>query len=421
MNNLGDVSMLDMLLAHLIEQGTLSVTWPSGKTKTYGAGGPRAAVKLHGRLTPWVLGSRPELAFGETYMDERLTVEEGTIADVLEIVISNLGIRRAPPMVRLARAVRHSCRWIAQFNPISRARRNVAHHYDLSGALYDLFLDSDRQYSCAYFNEPKMTLEAAQAAKKRHIAAKLKLDRPDLSVLDIGSGWGGLALELARAAGAKVLGITLSTEQLALSNQRATAAGLAERCRFEFKDYRDVEGRFDRIVSVGMFEHVGITLYDTFFRRMRDLLAPNGVALLHTIGRTNGPGTTNSWITKYIFPGGYSPALSEVMAAVERSGLYATDIEVLRLHYAETLKEWRLRFQRNWAKAAALYDERFCRMWEFYLASAEMTFRYDQLVVFQIQLARRFETLSMTRDYMFDAERQMRLASERPSRAHEAA
>jgi cyclopropane-fatty-acyl-phospholipid synthase len=414
--------MLDMLLAQLVEQGTLSVTWPSGKTKIYGAGGPRAAVRLHGWLTPWALGSRPELAFGEAYMDGRLTVEEGTIADVLEIMISNIGIHRPPPLIiALARALRHSCRWIAQFNPASRARRNVAHHYDLSGALYDLFLDSDRQYSCAYFDEPNMTLEAAQLAKKRHIAAKLKLDRPDLSVLDIGSGWGGLGLELARAAGAKVLGITLSTEQLALSNQRSQAAGLAERCRFEFKDYRDVEGPFDRIVSVGMFEHVGVTHYDTFFGKMRDLLAPGGVALLHTIGRTNGPGTTNGWIAKYIFPGGYSPALSEVMGAIERSGLYATDIEVLRLHYAETLKEWRLRFLRNWAKAASLYDERFCRMWEFYLASAEMTFRHDQQVVFQIQLAKRIDTLPVTRDYMFDAERQMRYASERPSRARETA
>ncbi|HEY4264121.1 MAG TPA: cyclopropane-fatty-acyl-phospholipid synthase family protein [Micropepsaceae bacterium] len=413
--------MLDMLLARLIEQGTLTVIWPGGKSRTYGTGGRRVTTRLHGLSTPWAIGLRPELAFGEAYMDGRLTVEEGTIADVLEIIISNLGMRPLPRIVRFARALRRSFRWIVQFNPASRARRNVAHHYDLSGALYDLFLDSDRQYSCAYFKEPKMTLEAAQSAKKRHIAAKLKLDRPDLSLLDIGSGWGGMGLELARGAGANVLGITLSTEQLALSNSRAAAAGLAERCRFAFKDYRDIQGPFDRIVSVGMFEHVGIMHYDTFFRKMVCLLAPDGVALLHTIGRTDGPGTTNSWITKYIFPGGYTPALSEVMAAIERSGLYATDVEILRLHYAETLKEWRLRFRKNWAKAVALYDECFCRMWEFYLASAEMTFRYNQLVVFQIQLARRIDTLPMTRDYMLDGERRMGLAPEQLSRANEAA
>ncbi|HXJ01118.1 MAG TPA: cyclopropane-fatty-acyl-phospholipid synthase family protein [Micropepsaceae bacterium] len=413
--------MLRTLLGHLIEHGTLKVIWPNGKIDAFGTGGPRATVKLHGWLTPWVIGFRPDLAFGEAYMDGHLTVEEGTITDVLEIVIANLGMGRLPQTMWPMRQFRHAFRWMAQFNPAPRARKNVAHHYDLSGALYDLFLDADRQYSCAYFNEPKMTLESAQDAKKRHIRGKLKLDRPGLSVLDIGSGWGGLGLELAREAGAKVLGITLSTEQLALSNQRAAAAGIAEHCRFEFTDYRNVQGAFDRIVSVGMFEHVGVNHYDEFFRKLRDLLAPDGVALLHTIGRTDGPGATNGWITKYIFPGGYTPALSEVMRAVERSGLYATDVEVLRLHYAETLKEWRLRFCKNWAKAAALYDERFCRMWEFYLASAEMTFRYDHNVVFQIQLAKRMETLPMTRDYMSDSERAMRSYAERPPRTHEAA
>ena len=412
--------MLGTVFAVFVEHGTLTVAWPDGTTSVYGAGGPRATIKIHGRWTPWAIGMNPEFAFGEAYMDGRLTVEEGTITDVLEILISNMGVRRLPWIMRLGRGFRRRFRWIAQFNPASRARKNVAHHYDLSGALYDLFLDADRQYSCAYFSEPNMTLEAAQAAKKRHIAAKLRLERPGLTVLDIGSGWGGLGLELAREAGANVLGVTLSTEQLALSNQRAAAAGLAERCRFEFKDYRAVKGPFDRIVSVGMFEHVGVDYYDRFFGKVHDLLAPDGVALLHTIGRMDGPGATNAWVTKYIFPGAYSPALSETMASIERSGLYATDVEVLRLHYAETLKEWRTRFCKNWAKAAALYDERFCRMWEFYLASAEMTFRYDRLVVFQIQLTKRIETLPMTRDYMLDAERAMR-SSERPSRTHEAA
>ncbi len=402
--------MLGVVLAELVEHGTLIFIWPDGKRRIFGAGGPRATVKLHGRWTPWTIGLRPELAFGEAYMDGRLTVEEGTIADVLEILISNMGTRELPANMRAWRLLRHLYRPISQFNRATRARKNVAHHYDLSAKFYDLFLDPDRQYSCAYFNEPKMTLEAAQAAKKRHIAAKLKLDTPGLSVLDIGSGWGGLGLELAREARANVLGVTLSTEQLALANQRVAAAGLSERCRFALKDYRDLDGPFDRIVSVGMFEHVGVRYYDTFFRKLHQLLAPDGVALLHTIGRTDGPGATNPWIAKYIFPGGYVPALSEVASAIERSGLYVTDVEILRLHYAETLKEWRTRFLKNWAKAAALYDEKFCRMWEFYLAAAEMTFRYDREVVFQIQLSKRIETLPMTRDYMLDAERKTKSA-----------
>ncbi|MEA2824687.1 MAG: cyclopropane-fatty-acyl-phospholipid synthase [Alphaproteobacteria bacterium] len=414
--------MLGVVLTELVEHGTLTFIWPDGKQYVFGAGGPRATARLHGRWTPLTVGLKPELAFGEAYMDGRLTVEEGTIADVLEILISNMGTRELPANMRAWRLLRHLYRSISQFNPATRARKNVAHHYDLSAALYDLFLDADRQYSCAYFNEPRMTLEAAQAAKKRHIAAKLKLDTPGLSVLDIGSGWGGLGLELAREARANVLGVTLSSEQLALASQRAVSAGLSERCRFELKDYRDLDGPFDRIVSVGMFEHVGVRYYDTFFRKLHQLLAPGGVALLHTIGRTDGPGATNPWIAKYIFPGGYVPALSEVMAVIERSGLFVTDVEILRLHYAETLKEWRTRFLKNWAKAAALYDERFCRMWEFYLAAAEMTFRYDRQAVFQIQLSKRIETLPMTRDYMLDTEREMGFASaEQSPREHAAA
>jgi cyclopropane-fatty-acyl-phospholipid synthase len=413
--------MLGMLLAKIVENGTLTVTWPNGKTSVYGNGAPRAAVRFIGSLTPLRIALRPDLAFGEAYMDGRVVVEEGTITDVLEIIISNFGMHGLPESMQFARHIRRLFRWIAQFNPASRSRKNVAHHYDLSGELYDLFLDADRQYSCAYFSEPKMTLEQAQVAKKRHIMAKLNLDRSGLSVLDIGSGWGGLGLQLAREASADVTGITLSTEQLALSNRRAAEAGLADHCRFEFRDYRDVGGPFDRIVSVGMFEHVGVNYYDTFFGKIRDLLAPDGVALLHTIGRTDGPGATNSWIAKYIFPGGYTPALSEVMSSIERCGLYATDVEILRLHYAETLKEWRLRFMKNWNKAAALYDQRFCRMWEFYLSSAEMTFRYDHLVVFQIQLTKRIETLPMTRDYILDGERAMRASPGRSQRAHEAA
>jgi cyclopropane-fatty-acyl-phospholipid synthase len=397
--------MFAALLGKVFKSGALTIIWPDGSTGIYGNGPSRATLRLHGRWTPLRIAMRPDLGFGEAYMDGRVTVEEGTIADVLELALSNVPPGSELWLTKVRMRLRTWARRMAQFNPMQRARRNVAHHYDLSGALFDLFLDADRQYSCAYFEHPKMTLEAAQAAKKRHIAAKLMLDRPGLKVLDIGSGWGGLALDLARDAQAEILGVTLSTEQLAVSNARAQSAGLAERCRFEPTDYRSIKGTFDRIVSVGMFEHVGVTHYDAFFAKLRDLLAPDGVALLHTIGRTDGPGATDPWTTKYIFPGGYTPAMSEVLAAIERSRLYVTDVEVWRLHYAETLKEWRSRFLKNRAKAAALYDERFCRMWELYLSSAEMSFRYARNVVFQFQLSKRLDTLPLTRDYMLDAER----------------
>jgi cyclopropane-fatty-acyl-phospholipid synthase len=328
----------------------------------------------------------------------------------MNLLMHNLSQSEPRGVMRLTKIWRRLTRPIAQRNHSSRARRNVAHHYDLSAQLYDVFLDRDRQYSCAYFSAPSETLDEAQIGKKRHIAAKLFLDRPDLGVLDIGSGWGGLALDLARDCGAKVLGVTLSEEQIALARSRAQKAGLAERCRFELVDYRRLNGTFDRIVSVGMFEHVGVPYYPAFFDKLRALLKDDGVALLHTIGRSDGPGVTNSWIAKYIFPGGYTPSLSEVLPVIERSGLIVTDVEVLRLHYAETLKEWRRRFKAQWNAVAELYDERFCRMWDFYLASSEMAFRRDGLVVYQIQMAKQIDTLPMTRDYMFEAERTMRFA-----------
>ena len=399
--------MLDKYLSDFVRNGKLTVTWPDGRTRVYGDGGPEAALRLQGKMTPWVLRIWPEMVLGEAYMDGRVTVQNGTIADVLEILLSNYGHWGVDPLFRLRRTVRMIMRRLSQLNRIGRARKNVAHHYDLSGQLYDLFLDSDRQYSCGYFEHPKMSLEEAQIAKKRHIASKLMLNRSGLKVLDIGCGWGGLALDLAARSDANVMGVTLSTEQLAVAKGRAGASGLAHRCNFALRDYRQIDGAFDRIVSVGMFEHVGIGYYDTFFTKVRELLTPDGVALLHTIGRADGPNATNPWIAKYIFPGGYTPGLSEIMRSIERCGLFATDIEILRLHYAETLKAWRNRFCRNWQKAAALYDERFCRMWEFYLASSEMTFRYGSQVVFQIQLAKRINAVPITRDFMFMAERSM--------------
>jgi cyclopropane-fatty-acyl-phospholipid synthase len=293
---------------------------------------------------------------------------------------------------------------VDQFNPATRSRSNVAHHYDLNGRLYSLFLDRDRQYSCAYFPRGDETLEEAQAAKKRHIAAKLCLDRPDLSVLDIGCGWGGMALTLARDYGARVTGITLSTEQLAEARHRAAAEGLEDRVSFELLDYRAMDRRFDRIVSVGMFEHVGVPYYRAFCETVARCLAPDGVALLHAIGRSDGPGSTNPWIAKYIFPGGYCPALSEVLPPIENTGLVTTDIEILRLHYAETLRHWRWRFAANRDAIASLYDERFCRMWEFYLAGAELSFRREGGMVFQIQLAHDQRAVPLTRDYIAAAE-----------------
>jgi len=294
---------------------------------------------------------------------------------------------------------------INQFNARARARRNVAHHYDLNGRLYSLFLDRDRQYSCAYFPKGTETLEEAQEAKKRHIAAKLCLDRPGLSVLDIGCGWGGMALTLARDYGATVTGITLSTEQLAEAQARAEAEGLADRVSFQLLDYRAADRSFDRVVSVGMFEHVGVFHYRAFFNTVSRCLKPDGVALLHSIGQWDGPQINNPWISKYIFPGAYCPALSEVMPAIERSGLLTTDIEVLRLHYAETLRHWRRRFATNRDTIASLYDERFCRMFEFYLSSCELGFRYGSLAVFQIQLAHQQTAVPLTRDYITSSER----------------
>lgn len=408
--------MLGQFLSDFVRDGRLTVIWPDGRTNIYGNGGKEAALRFRGKWTPWQIWRRPELVLGEAYMDGRVTVERGTMADVLEILLSNYNQYGHGKLYHLRRIIRILFRRFSQLNRISRARKNVAHHYDLSSKLYDLFLDTDRQYSCGYFSDLKMTLEEAQSAKKRHIAAKLRLDRPGLKVLDIGCGWGGLALDLARRDEADVLGITLSTEQLAMAIDRAATAGLSPSCRFALQDYRQVDGTFDRIVSVGMFEHVGAHYYDAFFSKLRELLARDGVALLHFIGRADGPSATNPWIAKYIFPGGYTPALSEVMRSIERCGLFATDIEILRLHYAETLKEWRKRFCRNWDKAAALYDERFCRMWEFYLASSEMTFRYGNQVVYQIQLAKRVDVVPVTRDYLFDAERAMQSRNGLPGR-----
>ena len=400
--------LLHYLFKTFIRRGTFRVTTSRGTTFTVGDGtAPSAAVRFTSRAAERGVVVDPELKFGEAYMDGGVVVEEGTIADVLAVVLGQKA--ELPQWARPQWLVRYLGRRIAQFNPRPRARRNVAHHYDLDGRLYSLFLDADRQYSCAYFDTPDASLDDAQIAKKRHLAAKL-LIRPRDRVLDIGSGWGGLGLYLAEMTGADVTGITLSTEQLQMSNARAAEKGLTHSARYLLQDYRDVEGPFDRIVSVGMFEHVGVDFYETFFRQCAALLAEDGVMVLHSIGRSEGPDATNPWIAKYIFPGGYIPALSEVLPAIERSGLLVCDIEILRLHYAETLKAWRERFIARREEAVRLYDERFARMWEFYLAVSEMAFRKQALMNFQIQLTRRQGVTPMTRDYTFQTEAKLRAA-----------
>ena len=397
--------MLHTLLNRIIREGTLTVRYPSGARRRYGAGAPEVTIRITDPAALWAISLDPELKLGEMYMDRRLVIEEGDIVQLLDILVGNVA-RHADPAGAAPglQKLRRVFRLFMQFNPAFRARAHVAHHYDLSGRLYDLFLDQSRQYSCAYFAHDSDGLEAAQAAKKKHIAAKLKLDQPGLRVLDIGCGWGGLAVDLARDHAAEVMGITLSTEQLEGAADRARQSGLSDRCRFSLVDYRDTQGRFDRIVSVGMFEHVGVRYYRPFFAKAAELLADDGVMLLHFIGRSDGPGVTNAWIRKYIFPGGYAPALSEVLPAIEKSGLIVTDVEVLRLHYARTLAQWQKRFQANRAEIALLYDERFCRMWEFYLAGAEMAFRHEKQVVYQIQIAKRVDVPPLTRDYMMEPE-----------------
>lgn len=406
--------LLARLLERLIRVGRLNVVDANNRTHVFsGSDGPSVTIRLHDSALHWKLFLRPEIYAGEAFMDGLLTVEDASIYDFLDLVGRNIeAARDRDPFDGLMRRLDIGLRRLQQFNPSGRARRNVAHHYDLSGTLYRLFLDSDQQYSCAYFLNPDDDIDLAQAQKRRHIAAKLLLE-PGMSVLDIGSGWGGLGLYLAERTGARVTGITLSREQLATAEGRARAAGISDRVSFALRDYREQTGTFDRIVSVGMFEHVGVNHYDVFFRQIHDRLAEDGVALLHTIGRVDVPGSTNPWIRKYIFPGGYSPALSEVMAAVERAGLWVTDIEILRLHYAYTLRQWRQRFLANQRAAAELYDERFCRMWEFYLGAAEISFRYLRCAVFQIQLARRQEAVPLTRDYVTETERTLGKEEER--------
>ena len=402
--------VLTAFLSRLVTRGSLTVETASGGTLMFGDGtGKDVRVRFTDPGAEWAAVINPSLKLGELFMDGRFIVERGNIFDFLEVVLKGASSHSRPLPIRFLDGIRMLTRGNISRNNPWRSRRNVAHHYDLDYRLYRLFLDDDFQYSCAYFEHPGQSLEDAQTAKKRLITSKLLVE-PDHSVLDIGSGWGGLGLYIKQIGGARdVLGVTLSTEQLTAARDRARQRHVEDSVRFALQDYRDVDGQFDRIVSVGMFEHVGPRFYNTYFSKCHDLLKPDGVMLMHTIGHLDGPWYPNPWLDKYIFPGGQLPALSEIIPTVERAGLVVTDVECLRLHYAETLAEWRERFMARRDQALELYDERFCRMWEFYLASCEAAFRFQNVAVFQVQCARRQDAVPITRDYIFERMHDLRM------------
>ena len=411
------MKLFDRVINRLVTRGQLTIIYHDGRKVTAGTPDPAfpsLALKFRDARVPFDIMRDPRLGMAEAYIDGRVAIEGGGIMELVSLIRANnawesgRSISDKGRLKRGFRAVRQSL-WRA--NHRSRSKRNVAHHYDLSGALYALFLDRDRQYSCAYWpdadNEAGISLEQAQEDKKAHIAAKLLLE-PGMKVLDIGCGWGGMALYLHRTCGVDVTGITLSEEQLKVARQRAADAGVSEHVRFELIDYRDMTGPFDRIVSVGMFEHVGTAHYRAFFNKCRQLLAPDGVMLIHTIGRVDGPGITDAFTQKYIFPGGYIPALSEMIGGSEGTRLMVTDVEVLRLHYGLTIREWYQRAMAHRADIIALYDERFFRLWTFYLAGAATVFEHGSMVNYQVQYVRDRRTLPITRDYMSDAESRLR-------------
>jgi cyclopropane-fatty-acyl-phospholipid synthase len=401
--------VLETFLRRFIRVGNLEVETASGARFRVGDGsGPAVAVRFTDSAAQWLLLRDPEMAFGELYTDQRLIVTKGTIFDALMLGTRNVSLEAPPKWLEALQRFRSWTRRLTQRNSLLSAKKNIESHYDIDGRIYDLFLDGDSQYSCAYFEHADDSLERAQLAKKRHIAAKL-LVKPGQSVLDIGCGWGGLGIYLAGKCGANVTGITLSKEQLPIARARAEDLNLSSKAKFELTDYRDVDQTFDRIVSVGMFEHVGLGYYDAFFKCVAQSLKGDGVALIHTIGNTGAPIATNPWVVKYIFPGGYIPSLSEIVPAIERAGLIISDVEVLRLHYAETLRHWRERFMTRRAEAAATLDERFCRMWEFYLSISEAAFRLGITAVFQIQLVKKVDAAPLTREYIGESEKNLRM------------
>ena len=401
---------LSNMLKSFVRVGSLTVIDAKGHSHVF-AGEPGLSVTM--RLSDPSLYRKlffnPELHAGEAYMDGRLSFEDSTLRDFLTLFSTNRLALGSYPLQQVLRRISRLLRGFQQANPTAKARQNVAHHYDLGNDFYRLFLDDDLQYSCGYFQTDDDTLEAAQRNKERLLAAKLQL-QPGQKILDIGCGWGGMALYLASIADVEVLGVTLSREQHALATERAARAGLGDRVRFELRDYRDLSERFDRIVSVGMFEHVGVRHYGEFFAKINELMDDDGLMVLHSIGHMSPPGTASPWLRKYIFPGAYSPALSEVFEAVEQHSLWVTDLEFLRVHYAQTLQHWCQRFEANRAKIEAMYDARFCRMWEFYLISAEMMFRTGSQLVFHMQLARKRDAAPIVRDYVTNLQRQYKTA-----------
>ena len=398
---------LDNMLSAFVKNGRLEVIDAEGKRHVFGgmAPGPSAVMQLTDPALYRKLFFNPELNAGEAYMDGRINFPGSSLRDFLTLFSVNRLSLGSYPLQKVLRSVSRGMKRLQQANPVGQAQKNVAHHYDLGNDLYKLFLDEGMQYSCAYFLSDDDTLEEAQQNKMRLIASKLNL-KPGQKVLDIGSGWGDLALYLARMENVDVTGVTLSKEQHALSNEKARKAGLSDRVRFELKDYRHVSQTFDRIVSVGMFEHVGVAHYDEFFAKVNGLMAGDGLMLLHSIGHMSPPGTASPWLRKYIFPGAYSPALSEVFPAVEANSLWVTDLEFLRLHYAKTLNHWARRFEANRDKIKSMHDERFCRMFEFYLISCELMFRTGSQLVFHMQLAKQRDAAPIVRDYITDTQRE---------------
>jgi len=397
------------MLKSFVQVGTLKVVDAKGQAHVFaGAPGPQVTMVLSDPSLYRKLFFNPELHAGEAYMDGRLRFEDSTLRDFLTLFSVNRLSLGSYPLQKVLRRVSRGLKRFQQLNPVGQAQKNIAHHYDLGNDFYRLFLDEGMQYSCAYFLDDKESLEQAQQNKLRLLAAKLDM-KPGLRILDIGSGWGDLALYLGSMADVDVTDVTLSKEQHALANEKARAMGLSDRVRFELLDYRKVEDRFDRIVSVGMFEHVGVHHYDEFFVKVNALLEDDGLMVLHSIGHMSPPGTASPWLRKYIFPGAYSPALSEVFTSVEQASLWVTDVEVLRLHYAKTLNHWWRRFEANRDKVAAMYDERFCRMWEFYLVSAEMMFLTGSQMVFHMQLARQRDAAPIVRDYITDLQREYKM------------
>lgn len=393
---------LHRVLTKIIKIGRLSVIYPSGRKECYGAGCARVEFEICDKSIVRKILLNPSFAVPEAYSNGHLVMRSGNIYDLIATLFQNAERLRSMPSFAITRFVQAILQNILGANPSTRSRNNVRHHYDIDERLYRLFLDNDLQYSCGYYASPSMTLEDAQLAKKNHIIAKLNLPTSG-RILDIGCGWGGLAISIARTSPVQVLGVMLSKQQHNIATMRAAKLGLSDRVKFQLRDYREVDGVFDRVVSVGMFEHVGPRDYGAFFTKVRELLAQDGAALLHTIGRTGRPAPTSSWIRRHIFPGGHLPALSEIVPAIEKSGLITGDVETLRLHYAKTLRHWRDRFVAHRGRAVQLYDEDFARMWELYLAGSEASFRYLDHVVYQIQLLKSISSAPIVRDYMYPA------------------